>query len=228
MILSCEKLTVSYDAVAVSDVSFSVEEGDFICIVGENGSGKTTLIKALLGLIPPKDGKLFRKEGLTVGYVPQKLSVNPDFPASAEEIVQSGIITDKPFLSRKEKETVKSTMKMLEIYDLHRKSFSSLSGGQAQRVLLARALCSSTAFLVLDEPSTGLDPHVTKELYGILGKLNREQNTTVIMVSHDIKASVQMATKILHLDKTVQFFGAPHNYICSECGKRFAGGEDHA
>ena len=228
MILSCDHLTVFYDSLAICDVSFSVEKGDFICIAGENGSGKTTLIKTILGLMTPKSGTVYKKDGLKIGYVPQKLSVNADFPASAEEIVASGIITKRPFLSKAEKERVRAMMGLLEISDLRKQSFSSLSGGQAQRVLLARALCASEEFLVLDEPNTGLDPLVTRELYEILKKLNREKHTTVLMVSHDIKASVHFATKILHLDKTVQFFGEPHNYICSECGKRFTGGEDCA
>ena len=228
MLLTCNTLTVSYDTVAIKDISFSVSRGDFICIVGENGSGKTTLIRALLGLVPPKSGSVVIKEGTKIGYVPQKLSVSRDFPASAEEIVRSGIMTNRPFLSRAEKEKAKSVMQLLEIENLRRKSFSALSGGQAQRVLLARALCASEEFLILDEPVTGLDPKATKDLYALLKKINIEKGTTVLMVSHDIRAAVHLATKVLHLDKTVQFFGEPAHYICSECGQRLMGGEANA
>lgn len=227
MLLTCQNLTVSYDTVAIKDISFTVSEGDFICIVGENGSGKTTLLRALLGLIPTKSGNVVIKDGVKVGYVPQKLSVSRDFPASSEEIVRSGIVTNRPFLSRAEKQKVKSVQALLEIENLRRKSFSSLSGGQAQRVLLARALCASEEFLVLDEPVTGLDPKSTQDLYTLLTKINKEKGTTILMVSHDIHASMHLATKVLHIDKTVQFFGEPDHYICSECGQRFMGGAEN-
>ncbi len=227
MLLSCNNLTVSYDTVAIQDITFTAEKGDFICIVGENGSGKTTLIKALLGLLPAKNGTVTVKDGTKIGYVPQKLSVSHDFPASAEEIVRSGIITRRPFLSKAEKEKARHIMALLEIDSIRRKSFSALSGGQAQRVLLARALCASEEFLVLDEPVTGLDPKATRDLYALLKKINKEKGTTVLMVSHDIRTSMHLATKILHIDKSVQFFGEPEHYICSECGQRFMGGAKH-
>lgn len=227
MLLTCNTLTVFYDSVAIKDISFTVSKGDFICIVGENGSGKTTLIKALLGLVPTKSGTVRIKDGTKIGYVPQKLSVSRDFPASAEEIVRSGIVTGRPFLSKAEKEKVNSVMTLLEIDTLRRKSFSALSGGQAQRVLLARALCASEDFLVLDEPVTGLDPKATQDLYTLLKKINQEKGTTILMVSHDIRTAMHLATKILHIDKTVQFFGEPAHYICSECGQRFMGGTNH-
>ncbi len=226
--MTCDRLSVAYDNVVVQDVSFSVEKGDFICIVGENGSGKTTLVKALLGLIPAKSGKVALQEGLRVGYVPQKLSVKRDFPASAEEIVRSGVAARRPFLSRREKEQVLQNMRLLGIENLRKKSFRALSGGQQQRVLIARALTASDGVLVLDEPAGGLDPLALSELYALLKDLNRREKMTVIMVSHDIGAAVHTATKILHIDKTVKYFGAPEGFICSECGKRFLGGEADA
>lgn len=227
MILSCNHLTFSYDSVVIEDVSFTVEKGDFICIVGENGSGKTTLIKAILGLLPTKSGSVQIKKGVPVGYVPQKLSVNRDFPACAGEIVRSGIVKKGPFLSRADKEKALHVMELLDIAPLRRKSFRALSGGQQQRVLLARALCASGEFLVLDEPVTGLDPKAVADLYALLKKINEQEKTTILMVSHDIRAAMQIATKVLHMDKTVQFFGPPENYICSECGKRFIGGGEN-
>ncbi len=228
MILSCNQLTFSYDSVVIEDVTFTAKIGDFICIVGENGSGKTTLVKAILGLLPTKSGSVQIKADVPVGYVPQKLSISRDFPACVEEIVRSGIVTKRPFLSRAEKETALHAMELFDITGLRRKSFRALSGGQQQRVLLARAFCASKEFLVLDEPVTGLDPKAVSDLYALLKKINEQEKTTILMVSHDIRAAMQIATKILHMDKTVQFFGAPEHYICSECGKRFMGGEKNA
>lgn len=228
ILLNCDKLCVAYDDVVVQDVSFTVERGDFICIVGENGSGKTTLIKALLGLLPVKSGQVTLQTGIKTGYVPQKLAVKRDFPASVEEIVRMGICTSRPFLSAAEKALVRQNMQLLHIETLRKKSFRALSGGQQQRVLIARALTASDSFLFLDEPGTGLDPKALAELYSLLSDLNRKQGMTILMVSHDMASSVQIANKILHIDKTVQFFGPPTEFICSECGKRFMGGDADA
>lgn len=228
ILLHCDRLSVAYDDTVLEDISFSIEAGDFICVVGENGSGKTTLIKALLGLLPLKSGNVVFKEGLQCGYVPQKLSIKRDFPASAEEIVRMGVRSSRPFLSKSEKETVRRNMQLLGIDSLRKKSFESLSGGQQQRVLIARALTASESLLILDEPATGLDPMALSDLYTLLKDLNRTKGTTVLMVSHDIPATVTVATKILHINKTIQFFGPPEDFVCSECGKRFMGGESDA
>ncbi len=225
ILLNCDRISVAYDDIVLQNVSFSVEAGDFICIVGENGSGKTTLIKALLGLLPSRVGKVTLQEGLRCGYVPQNLSVKRDFPASAEEIVRMGVRTARPFLSRADKERVRQNMHLLGINDLRKKCFRTLSGGQQQRVLIARALTASETILFLDEPGTGLDPLALSDLYTLLKDLNRKKGTTVLMVSHDIASAVQVATKILHINKTVQFFGPPEDFVCSECGRRFLGGD---
>lgn len=224
MILTCESVSVAYDDVVIEDVSFSVSKGDFLCIVGENGSGKTTLLKALLGLTPLKSGTIRKAENLQIGYVPQMLRVQHDFPASAEEIVRTGIRTRRPFLSRADKARVRENMELLDIWDKHRESFHALSGGQQQRVLLARALTASRGVLFLDEPTGGLDPLAISDFYALLKTLHRS-GLTILMVSHDMDAATKLATSILHLDKTVKFFGAPDRYICSECGKRFLRGD---
>ena len=226
--ISCDRLTVSYDDIVIQDVSFSVEQGDFICIVGENGSGKTTLCKALLQLLPVKSGTVTAKNGVRFGYVPQKLSLRPNFPASVEEIVRSGIQKRSPFLSRADKERAENYMHLLGVDKLRKKSFQELSGGQQQRVLIARALIASDGILLLDEPTGGLDPLAQSDLYALLRNLNKREGMTILMVSHDIHAAVQVATKILHIDKTVKYFGAPEGFMGSECGKRFLGGAPNA
>lgn len=228
MILSCEHLTISYEDVAVSDVSFTVSHGDFLCIVGENGSGKTTLIKSILGLIPHQTGSIRLEEGCRIGYVPQQMDLQKDFPASVMEIVLSGCHTHLPFYTKADKRLARKNMQLLGISSLEKQCYRALSGGQQQRVLIARALCSQKGMLVLDEPVTGLDPLVSAELYALLATLCRQENLTVIMVSHDIQAAAVCADYILHLDKTILFYGKTADYLNSDCGKHFLGGSRDA
>ena len=228
MILSCRDVTVAYDSkIAVDHVSFEVNEGEYVCIVGENGSGKSTLLKSILGLVPLKCGsvsfgpKVHRKR---LGYLPQQTNIQKDFPASVYEVVLSGCLNRrglKPFYSKSDKEQAMQHMERLGIGDFKKRSFSALSGGQQQRVLLARALCATDKLLLLDEPVTGLDPLVTEELYQLIEQLNRDLGVTIIMVSHDISSSIQYADKILHINQSLLFYGDTKSYVNTELGKRF-------
>ena len=233
-LITAEDLTLGYETgVVVSDLNFRVEEGNYLCIVGENGSGKSTLIKSLLKLRAPMGGKLTFGDGLTpreIGYLPQQTDVQRDFPASVREIVLSGCqgyCGLRPFYNRGEKQMAADNMERMGIADLADHCYRELSGGQQQRVLLARALCATRKLLLLDEPVTGLDPRVTAQLYQLIGKLN-EEGLTVIMVSHDIGAAVQYASHILHIGKH-NFFGTREEYLQSDTGKVFIeeGGEEH-
>lgn len=231
-LITCENLSLAYEgAVVASEISFSVEAGDYLCIVGENGSGKSTLIKGLLGLLPPAGGKIELHEGLKrteIGYLPQQSALQKDFPASIYEVALSGCLNRcglRPFYSKAERERVRENLKLMSLTELSGKSFSELSGGQRQRVLLARALCATSKLLLLDEPTAGLDPPVAKEMYGIISMLNQEKGVAVIMVSHDIEAAASQASHILHLRGTPQFYGSASDYIKSDLGRRFAGGE---
>ncbi len=213
-------LCLGYDSnIIVGDLNFTVEDGDYLCIVGENGSGKTTLMKTILGLRPPLGGQIVFSEGLKedqIGYLPQKTEAQMDFPASVWEIVISGCLSKKtsgPFYRKQDKERAKREMERMGITDLKNKCFRYLSGGQQQRVLLARALCAAEKVLVLDEPVSGLDPKVTKEMYSLIGELNKA-GMTVIMVSHDISAALKYANRILHIGDTI-FFGTKEEYKSS-------------
>ena len=164
-LITAEDLTLGYETgVVVSDLNFRVEEGNYLCIVGENGSGKSTLIKSLLKLRAPMGGKLTFGDGLTpreIGYLPQQTDVQRDFPASVREIVLSGCqgyCGLRPFYNRGEKQMAAENMERMGIADLADHCYRELSGGQQQRVLLARALCATRKLLLLDEPVTGLDP----------------------------------------------------------------------
>lgn len=225
--ITCTDVVLGYEGRTVTkNINFSVNKGDYLCIVGENGSGKSTLIKALLRLIKPVSGKIKIDEELAasgMGYLPQQTDIQKDFPATVREVVMSGCCAKlrKPFFGRKDKEAALSVMKRLGIDGLSKRSFRDLSGGQQQRVFLARALCAASDILLLDEPVTGLDPAVTEELYSILKRLNREDNMTIVMVSHDIKAALRFATHILHIGDTQLFFGTAAEYEVSEVGQRF-------
>lgn len=229
-LIDCKNLSVAYEGKnVVNNLSFQINEGDAVCIVGENGSGKTTLMKAVLGLVKTSGGSISFSDGLSqneIGYLPQQTDVQKDFPASVNEIVMSGCLNKmkSPFFTKKEKEKAAYNMELLGITDLRKRCYQELSGGQQQRVLLARALCATQKILLLDEPVAGLDPIVTAELYELIKKLNREDKITVIMVSHDIAGSLDIADHILHLNHSGSFFGTTEEYIASDFGKNFLGG----
>ena len=225
--MSCKNLVLGYDGRAVTrDLTFEVNKGDYLCIVGENGAGKSTLMKTLLGLMEPLEGSITTDEGLKtyeIGYLPQQTVVQRDFPASVWEIVLSGTLAKcgrRPFYSRQEKKDAEENMKKMSIWELRKKCYRNLSGGQQQRVLLARALCATTKLLLLDEPVSGLDPKVTTEFYQLVEGLNKE-GITIIMVSHDIHAAVQYANYILHINQKQFFFGEKEAYLKSEEWKLF-------
>ncbi len=232
-ILSCEDLCMHYDSLnAVCHVNFSVDEGDYLCVVGENGSGKSTLIKGILGLLPPSHGRV-KFSGLSqneIGYLPQQTQVQKDFPASVWEVVLSGCGSRRgfwPFYNKKEQKRAEEMLSLLNIENLKKRSYRALSGGQQQRVLLARALCATEKLLLLDEPAAGLDPAATAELYQIIKELNENRGVTIIMVSHDMKSAVEYGTKILHMATHVQFFGTVADYVKTEAFARLSGGERH-
>ncbi len=229
--IRCKNLTIGYESKVVqSNLSLSINQGDYTCIVGENGTGKSTLIKTLLGLLSPLSGKIEMGEGLRksdIGYLPQQTVVQKDFPASVWEIVLSGCLSHcglRPFYNKKEKELALENMKKMGIEDLQKKCYRELSGGQQQRVLLARALCATEKVLLLDEPVSGLDPKVSQELYEVIKSLN-DEGITIIMISHDVKVATEYAKTILHLGKTV-FFGTRDEYIQNKkLSARLMGGE---
>jgi zinc transport system ATP-binding protein len=203
--IDCRQLTLGYDEkVVVSDLSFSVNKGDYLCIVGENGSGKSTLLKAILRLHKPMSGEIIIGDGLRqneIGYLPQQTMVQRDFPASVCEVVLSGCLNKRgfrPFYNKVERQIAEENMMKLGILSLASACYRELSGGQQQRVLLARALCAAKKVLLLDEPAAGLDPQATEDMYNSVAKLNNE-GITILMVSHDIASSNKFASHILKL-----------------------------
>lgn len=230
--LRCENISVGYeDGIVVSDVSFELNRGDYVCIVGENGAGKSSLLKGILGLARIQGGKLEYGDGMSradVGYLPQQKDYQKNFPATVKEVVMSGFLNKmglRPYYNRAEKAKAMEILSDFGMADYVRASFGSLSGGQKQRVLLARAMCATDKLLLLDEPTTGLDPVATEELYELLKRLNREKKTTILMVSHDLNKAVSDAGLILHVNKRsgCGYFGPADKYLDSEAARHFLG-----
>ena len=188
-LISCDNLSLGYDGKEIlHGLSFMVDQGEYLCIVGENGSGKSTLMRTILGLQSPLSGAVHTGDGLRpneIGYLPQQTVVQKDFPASVWEIVLSGCQSKcglRPFYRKEDKVMAQKMLEKLGLTALKKRCYRELSGGQQQRVLLARALCATRSLLLLDEPVSGLDPMVTAELYQIIQGLNREDGITIIMI----------------------------------------------
>ena len=231
-LITTNSLSLAYDGKeVVSDMNIKIEQGEYLCIIGENGSGKSTLTKALLGIITPKSGSVTYGEGLTkskIGYMPQQTTTQRDFPASVREIVLSGCdnkLGILPFYTKKHKKLAKEVMELLGISHISSQCYNELSGGQQQRVLLARALCAADRILILDEPVAGLDPLITAEFYEILHKLHTDRGITIVMVSHDVSAIQMYATNVLHIHDHGYIYDTQTGYLQSDTGIRYLGGE---
>ena len=221
----CKDLTLGYEGHTVCEgLNLTVERGDYLCIVGDNGSGKTTLMRALLSLKPALSGMITFGDGVTardIGYLPQQSELQKDFPASVEEVVLSGCtarLGKRFFMGRGERLEAMQNMKMMNVYDLAKRSYSTLSGGQMQRVLLARALCAANKVLILDEPVSGLDPNASADMYETIHHLNKHTGITIIMVTHDIDNALRDATKVLKISKEPTLYTSVEEYKLSLSG----------
>lgn len=226
-LIQCQDLALGYETgLAVRHLTFTVNSGDYLCLVGENGSGKSTLVKGLLGLLAPVSGtiRFFGLSPREIGYLPQQNPVQKDFPASVEEVVLSGCLGRRgffPFYTKGDKARAGENMERLGITELANASYRDLSGGQQQRVLLARALCAARSLLILDEPITGLDPAAAQDLYKTLSYLNRKEGMAVVMVTHDLRAALRSARTVLHIGRSSYFLGTVKDYLASPQGRRF-------
>ncbi len=220
-LITLDRVAFAYDRhPVVRDLSFSIDEGDYLAMIGENGSGKTTLLLGLLGLKQPSAGSIRRSQALhghRIGYLPQQIPEQRDFPATVWEIVLSGRLNRHSLVSfyrDADRQAAQETLHRLSLWDLRKRSFRELSGGQRQRVLLARALVAADGLLLLDEPVAGLDPVASHDFYRLIRELNRN-GVTIVMVSHDIHCVTRDATHVLHLGHDQCYYGSTREYMDS-------------
>ena len=205
---------VTYENVSVSfgkfqvlhDVNFTLNQGDFLHIVGPNGSGKTTLVKLLVGLLKPTTGTI-KIEANQKGYLPQKLNTKVNLPMTVREVIYSGFKHQKLMPSQADCALVKKWLDIMEIPQLYNESMLYLSGGQQQRVFLIRALISEPELLILDEPTSALDPSFREKFYKLLYQLQQEKGMTIIHVTHDLTDAVKEDCLTMYVDQTIKFFG---------------------
>jgi zinc transport system ATP-binding protein len=223
-----KNLSFSYGAKRILDqISLTIETGEIVGLIGPNGSGKTTLLKVILGLLPLQKGTMYLfghpqknfREWAKLGYVRQRVwDFERNFPASVEEIVAMGRVPRLSFLGhlrRSDEEAIQRAMSALEISDLRTRPISELSGGQQQRVFLARVMAQEPQLLLLDEPTSAVDPKAEMEFYQLLSSLNRDHNLTIVLVSHDIETIAQQVTKIACLNHQLLFYGKPEECLKS-------------
>ncbi len=209
MIISVENVSFSYNKENVlRNISLSIEQGDFVGILGCNGSGKSTLMKLLIGQLSPSNGKiklfdedLSKSSNLKkIGYVPQiSLSSGASFPATVEEVVMANLYSEIGFMrfpKKEHKTKVKEVLRIVNMEEFSKRLIGNLSGGQQQRVMIAKALISSPQIIILDEPTTGIDANSEEKLYDLLEDLNKKSNITIIIVSHDFAKISKYTNKI--------------------------------
>jgi|LGOV01.1.fsa_nt_gb zinc transport system ATP-binding protein len=207
-LLTIENLQVKYDnSVTLENVNFKIKENTFITIIGPNGGGKTTLVKSILGFITPTQGKIIYSKNLKIGYVPQKNNFEEEFPINVKTVILSGILNKKIKLfhsySKKDKEILKEVLKRVNIEKLECKQINELSGGELQKVLLARAIISNPNLLILDEPFSNIDTSSTKEYYELLETLSKTMS--ILIISHDIGAITSYTDDVICVNKLVHY-----------------------
>lgn len=203
----------------VKDVSFSIDAGEYVALIGANGSGKTSLMRVILNLVEPAHGNVYVDASLKIGYLSQRLnSSDRFFPATVNEIVSMGILVNRPFpkrLKKTDQVAIDKVLTLLEICGEKHKKIGVLSGGQQQRVLLARALVSEPDILLLDEPTSALDPSMRQSFYDLLTELNKK-GITIVLITHDVSTIAQYASKVILVDQTILFNGTVNDFIARE------------
>lgn len=235
-IVSIDRLNFRYNSIEVlTDISLNISKGAYLGLVGPNGSGKTTLIKLILGLNRPSMGtvRLFGQEPFRfrewqrVGYLPQRRdTINPRFPATVREIVAMGLLPQKGVFKRfnkRDEQPINRVMDIMDIKGIEDRLIGELSGGQQQRVLIARAMVGMPELLILDEPTTALDPEMRERFFETLRSLNEDRDVTIIIVTHDIGTIGKYATRLLYLDKRAIFHGSFEEFCTSLDMERYFG-----
>jgi zinc transport system ATP-binding protein len=201
-LIKAEAIGLSKDGInLLSNVSMEVNSGEIVCIIGPNGAGKTTLIRLLMGLEPPTSGKIIRDKGLKIGYVPQKMSIDPTLPLPVHRLMTLTI--------RKSREQIASALQETGVEHLIDAPVCNLSGGEFQRVLLARAMLREPHLLVLDEPVQGVDFTGEADLYELIGKIRNKHGCGVLLISHDLHVVMAATDRVICLNGHVCCAGSP-------------------
>jgi zinc transport system ATP-binding protein len=223
VVVSIKNLSYGYgyppSSFVLQNISFDVSAGDIIGIIGPNGAGKSTLFRCMLGLIDDYRGditifginiKKSKKPLQKIGYIPQQRLIDQSFPATVQEIVSLGTVGRK---DRGSEEEIISAIKIAELEDLKDRRIGELSGGQQQKVLIAKALINDAKLLILDEPTTSIDAETQNRFYSLLKKLNQSSQVTIIWSSHDLDAVNKLANKLVCINRTMFFHGNPHEFF---------------
>lgn len=235
-VLSVSNLSVGYgNGEVLQGISFAVEKDDYVALAGPNGAGKTTLVRTILGLMGAYEGsaelfgqdiRAFDRWG-RIGYLPQRVNAfNPLFPATVREVVGLGLLSQKRFpkiFKDRDLAVIRQTLDLMDLGDLSDKLIGELSGGQQQRVFLARSLVSGPELLILDEPSTALDPPSRQSFFELLKRLNTLRGITIILITHDTSQIGEYANKLLYLDKKVIFYGSFADFCHSDAMSEYFG-----
>lgn len=238
--IKVEHLNFSYGSKPVlENISFRINKGDYLGIIGENGGGKSTLVKIIVGLLKPQSGRIFLfekpidkfDEWQKIGFIPQNAtSFDQGFPSSVEEIVGLGLLSTKgfpKFLTKNDRQAISSALKRVGMLKYKNSRISELSGGQQQRVFIAKTLVSKPELLILDEPTTGVDINARKDFYDMLRKLNRDEHITILIVSHDLTAVTKYVNKVACLNKKLLFHGTHKEFCSSKVVSGLFGHEKH-
>ncbi len=215
--------------IILEDVNFVLSKGEFVALIGPNGAGKTTLIRVLLGLVRPSGGEIrvFGKppwrlrfaERRRIGYVPQIQDVQRRFPFRVYDVVMMGRLAHQGWIRRpspEDREAVEKALALTQIQDLKNRPIASLSGGQWQRMLIARALSTEPDLLILDEPTAGLDVHMTEGIYELLNRLHRHWGVTILLATHDIGVVTELVDRVACLSKRLVAHGRPQEVLTEE------------
>ncbi|MDR1631924.1 MAG: ATP-binding cassette domain-containing protein [Dysgonamonadaceae bacterium] len=207
VLVDIQNITVGYDEnIVLKNVSLKIYKQDFLGIVGPNGGGKTTLVKTILGLLKPVSGTIVfldKEVKNRIGYMPQIHLIDRKFPILASEVIESGLMAAKNKSKSGKKEKVGAIIREMEIENISQKAIGELSGGQLQRVLLARAIVNEPELLILDEPNSYVDKRFETNFYRILKEIN--QRTAIVLVSHDMETVLSNAKNLAIVEETLDY-----------------------